>query len=316
MIVKKRLVPHRLQVLEALMRRLNANHPKMPSIKEDFARRISGFQGEQNIDYQLSLLPQNSFCILNDLRLPNKQYFFQIDSLLLNRKFAVIIEIKNITGTLLFDQSFKQLIRTIDGQEEGFQYPLLQADNQRRQLLEFFQQHELNPLPIETLVVISNPETVIKASYNPDEISNKVIHSELLVSKLNELKAQYVERPSIPLEPIQQKLLASHRKETIRAYMMKGVKESEIKTGVECPQCHTIPMVRLHSRWHCPYCRHDSRDAHNRAISDYLLLIKPSITNRECQRFLHLHSRHTAKRLLKFQLSFSGKSNKRVYYKG
>ncbi|WP_430790342.1 hypothetical protein VBD025_06210 [Virgibacillus flavescens] len=42
-----------------------------------------------------------------------------------------------------------------------------------------------------------------------------------------------------------------------------------------------------------------SKDAHEKTINDYLLIVKPSITNKEARKLLMLTSRSTATRILK-----------------
>ncbi|MDA6162049.1 nuclease-related domain-containing protein, partial [Escherichia coli] len=71
----------------------------------------------------LSHLPDKEFTILHDLRLFNGSTY----SLILSPYFALIIEVKNILGTLLFDETFNQFIRTRNEKEEGFPNPLIQA---------------------------------------------------------------------------------------------------------------------------------------------------------------------------------------------
>jgi len=58
-------------------------------------------------------------------------------------------------------------------------------------------------------------------------------------------------------------------------------------------------MKRQHSKWHCTKCHYTSKHAHITALNDYLLLIKPYITNRNTRNFLKIQSRYQAKRLLK-----------------
>src|SRR5690625_5566190 len=58
-------------------------------------------------------------------------------------------------------------------------------------------------------------------------------------------------------------------------------------------------MVRRHKKWHCMKCGEYSKHAHLKTLSDYFLLFKPWITNKECVNFLQIHSRHVVSRLLK-----------------
>ncbi|WP_053218181.1 nuclease-related domain-containing protein [Virgibacillus senegalensis] len=314
MIVKKREIPRKLQVLEALIRRLSMNHPRFSFIQEEYAKRLAGYHGERQVDYQLNLLPQKPLYIFHDLRLPHYQHYFQIDTLLITENYAVILEVKNFTGTLVFDEHFKQLIRTADGKEEGFQSPLVQAENQRRKLKEYLQQHQLPSLPVESLIVISHPGTIIKADNDKEEVSQKVIHSEFLAERLDQLKNNYAHSPSFPIEKVFKHLLTSHTELTAKDYLFKGINKKDIRTGVQCPECKKFSMKRLYNNWYCPFCSSKSKDAHLQALNDYLLLVNPSITNNQCQKFLHIN-RHLAKRILSKNLKVSGYANKRVYFK-
>lgn len=92
----------------------------------DLPLHIRGYRGEQNLDYELGFLP-SSFLIFQDLRLPLYERTFQIDTLILTPHMAVIIETKNIYGTLFFNSTSKQVIRTFENTTEEFPAPLLQA---------------------------------------------------------------------------------------------------------------------------------------------------------------------------------------------
>ncbi|WP_378934692.1 nuclease-related domain-containing protein [Metabacillus herbersteinensis] len=164
MIVKKREVPLYNEVLEALMRRLLHEHPSRKIISESLARRLAGFKGEQAIDYPLSFLPQMDYLIIHDLRLFVQGHYFQIDTLILNQRFFVILEVKNFTGTLFFDSEFNQLIRILNGKEEAFPDPILQLKRQHYQLTSWFKHQSFKTPPIHSFVVISAPRTLLKTS--------------------------------------------------------------------------------------------------------------------------------------------------------
>ncbi|WP_205173528.1 nuclease-related domain-containing protein [Bacillus pakistanensis] len=48
--------------------------------------------------------------MLHDLRLFDGQHHFQIDTLIITSKVIFIIEVKNISGTVIFDSAYNQLI--------------------------------------------------------------------------------------------------------------------------------------------------------------------------------------------------------------
>ncbi|WP_218970926.1 nuclease-related domain-containing protein [Peribacillus kribbensis] len=110
MITKQRTIPLIILKLDSLLRRLPPTHPKRILIQGDFAKRMAGYKGEQALDYYLNQLSPSDFLILHDLRLPSEPYFFQIDTLLLTTRYLLILEIKNIAGTLYFEKSSSQLI--------------------------------------------------------------------------------------------------------------------------------------------------------------------------------------------------------------
>lgn len=164
MIIKKREIPLSIHKLQVLLRRIPPNHPKIPFINENLNKMLAGYKGENSIDYPLSFLAEKNFFIFHDLRLYDNKHYFQIDTLLLSQKFVLIIEVKNITGTLYFDPVFNQLIRTKEGKERAFPDPILQVNRQESQLKNWFSQNRLPEIPIQTLIVFSNPQSVIRTS--------------------------------------------------------------------------------------------------------------------------------------------------------
>ena len=94
-----------------------------------------------------------------------------------------------------------------------------------------------------------------------------------------------------------------------------GLDKEQILKGVHCPKCGHLKMVRKNRFWFCPLCGEKSTSAHERAIRDYFLLIKPTITTSECCKFLGIESRYVAKRLLQsMNLPYIGNNKARVYY--
>lgn len=120
MIIKGRTIPLINLILEALCRRLPLNFPKYQQISEELGRRQAGYQGEIALDYYLRLLPINKYLILHDLNLPDGDYNCQIDTLLLTPEFALIIEVKNMTGKLIFDTENEQYTQINNDKEKGY----------------------------------------------------------------------------------------------------------------------------------------------------------------------------------------------------
>jgi hypothetical protein len=318
MIKKAREVPLIILKLQALLRRVPPTHPKRASIQEDLAKYLAGFKGEQALDYYLSFLAQDTYQIFHGLRLQQGAHFFQIDVLILSPQFILILEVKNIAGTILFDTQFNQLIRSINGIEEGFQDPLLQVKRQQLQLKDWLITNHFPMIPIETLVVFSNPQTIIKTvNTNSSQVPKKVIHSTFLPFKFEEFekvhKTSHV--TSRELKKLSSLLLKKHTPHSPNLLSQYDIKVTEILTGVECPNCFSIPMKRKYGIWHCLNCHLTSKTAHRSALIDYSLLISPFITNKKCREFINLSSRNSTFLLLQsMNLTHDGTTKGRKYF--
>ncbi|MDN4524125.1 nuclease-related domain-containing protein [Fictibacillus fluitans] len=314
--MKNRKIPIHIRKLEALLRRLPPEHAKRREIEEQLARRMAGYRGEQSLDYYLGFL--QDYFILQDLRLPNGDYHFQLDAILISPYFILILEVKNISGTLIFDDHFKQLIRVTPEKEEGFPDPILQVERHREQLRSWLLGQKFEKIPIETLVVISYPNTVIKNTLLnlASHLSEKVIHSGHLLTKIKSFETLHRKPLLNPqhIKKISKKLLMSHTLSNPAVLKQFQIQPHEILTGVQCPQCSSLPMVRLHAKWICPTCGSLSRDAHFSALNDYKLLVDLTISNRELKDFLHLSSIYASSRILQsMNLPYSGSYKNRRY---
>ncbi|WP_408006688.1 nuclease-related domain-containing protein [Pseudalkalibacillus sp. A8] len=108
--VKPKRLPIYLEQLMALVNRTPLNHPSLQYIVENLMKSKAGYKGEKMLEYYLRRIPHNDYYIFHDLRLPSKMDYFQIDILLVSLKMIILIEIKNISGTLFFDGNFNQMI--------------------------------------------------------------------------------------------------------------------------------------------------------------------------------------------------------------
>lgn len=314
MIVKERKVPDFIRSMEVLLRRLPVTHSKRALIENDLIKRRAGFRGEEAVDYFLKDLAE--FMILKDIRLSNGYGgFYQIDVLLLCSNFLIILEIKNISGTIYFDPTFNQLIQSKHEIERGFLDPLIQAKRQQKELAKWIADMNFC-IPIEYLVVISNPSTIIKTSSYHKLALEKVLHASHLRDRIEKLKEKY------PLEKLTdrdiKKLSRAITKKHIPAnYNILKYYDMDIKeliTGIQCPACSRFSMKRVRGTWKCSSCQSADKEAHIRTLHDYLLLISSSITNQQFREFTHLSSSNIAKKLLTgMKLPYSGSFKDRSY---
>ncbi|MGD6842834.1 nuclease-related domain-containing protein [Bacillus infantis] len=314
MIKKDRKKPLKLRKLEVLLRRVAEDHPARHKIEQDYAKSLAGYRGEKAIDFYLKEIDESSIT-LHDIRLPYEDAFFQMDTLILSPKFIVILELKNIAGTVLFDQNFQQLVRTINGREEAFPDPVLQIGRLKRLLTIWLANLKFPSAPIETLIAVANSSTVIKASHNL-EIKNKVIHAQGFPAKMEVYEKQHKNEKfsGNELRKMARLLIKFNQPYNPDILNPYGLQQTDILTGIFCPNCSLPAMERRDRAWICPRCYYKSRNAHHAALQDFVLLFGSQITNREVRSFLNLSSISIAGKLLaSMDLNSTGSYRNRRY---
>lgn len=314
---KDRDIPYKLKAEEALMRRLNVNHSKLPVIEEEYRKKLAGIRGEKELDYHLSCLA-NNYLIINDLRLQQGAHFFQIDSLLISPKVSFIIDSKNIAGTIIFDHEFNQCIRIFNEKEEGIRDPFTQVQRHIRLLSQWLDEHKLPALNLEYLVAISRPSTIIKSKGTNSYSNFRVVHAAHLISRISDLEKSYPkDLTSIKeIKKIAKQLVKNHVPHKPNILDTYSIHPNDVKNGVQCPQCHAIPMDKVYGSWYCPLCQTSSKTAHIPALSDYYFLYGSTITLSQFSDFLLLpksKSKSASSFLISLNLPCSGSKKGRVY---
>lgn len=301
--------------MEALCRRLPPEHPEIENINLRARNLRAGYNGERSLKFELSFLPKNDFHIIHELKLKDPQGMFQIDTLILSPNFFLIIEVKNIYGTIVFD-NLNQVIRYTEDTEEGFPNPIAQVKLQKLRLKNFLQNLNIPPIPIETTVVYANPRTIIKNQSTSKIVNETVMHKSNILSKITELKQinSTIHLTANQLRKISQTLIKNHQTKQQNALHEYGIKTEQLLKGVICPKCTTIPMKRIYGTWQCDYCDNLDGTAHIPALQDYYLLINKTIANRHARHFLKLKSKDVTKQLLqKLNLPITGTQRTRKY---
>lgn len=292
--IKSRGIPLELLQLEALLRRISVDHPKRELIAKAYGNKRAGLFGEMSMEYPLSFISREKYHIFHDLRLKNKlnDHYFQMDTLVVSQNFILLLESKNFSGTLYFDSDLKQMIRTThEGKEEGYPCPIIQAEHQEYQLRLWLEKEKLPSLPVISFVVITNPQTVIKASH-PQRIANKVIRNNFLFTAFRELERKF-EKEIISkkeLKKISSTLYKHHSPSSINILDKYSIPSTDIKKGVQCPKCRCFSMIRVSANWFCPACNFVSKNAHIEALKDYCLLMDHWISNGRAREFLQVES--------------------------
>ncbi|CAM3789217.1 nuclease-related domain-containing protein [Mesobacillus zeae] len=300
MIAKEREMPLRLQKLEALDRRLPHSNPMKAVVTEAYRKRKSGYYGEVALDKHMDTYLAHQYTILRNIRLPVRDSFFQIDTLLLSPAFILVIEVKNHSGNIALDPKYNQMTHTYQ-QNTAINYndPLLQVKLQQSLLKEWLQNHSKLSLPLDHLVIFTNPAVHIETS-SPAYYS-RVCRLNQFLDKITYIEKSY-SKPTATSKEIKSlaKIIAKRHcpESEIDILNYYNLSEDNILKGVHCTECGNFHMKRVAGIWCCPACKNRTKDAHFQVISDYFLLINSNLSNKCLREFLCLSSPSTTLRVI------------------
>lgn len=279
--------------LESLLKRLNPGHEKAFKIEEELSLQEAGENGEKHLLTILTenQLPKNTY-ILHNISIKSI-ITIQIDIILISPSWCLILEVKNLNGELTFTNNPPQLICVKEDKKLSYRSPEAQIDQYILALTTFLEQHQIK-VPIYGAIVLPYNNAIIDKppSKYPLFMGRGIIQYIWSLPK----------KEVIPSKQVGE-LLIQYSKERIWDHFpltqYYSINPQEIRTGVECPNCGTIPMKRLKRTWHCEKCNTRSMYAHEKALRDYYMLINKTISPSEAMNYLRLRNRFEATRILK-----------------
>lgn len=313
MIYLKREEPLILTKLDLLKNRLNENFPKMDLINKDFHSYKAGYQGEVNMDYYFSLMDEDKFDFYHGLRLFNGKSYFQIDTLIVTNRYILPVEIKKLSGTIVYDKKTNQFTQN----SKPIKNPFSQVKLQKLQFVDWLQKHNFPPIPVDFLIPMANNFTKIEyPSGTPDQYW-KLCYGYDLIEKIQVYEKSYkIEHfTSKDRKRLKKLLLKEHKPLDINVLIKYELSKQELIPGVMCPKCKTPSMDYHHGNWICSKCQLKSKDEHIRTVQEHFLIIKPTITNKEFRELTQIKSRQKASRLLaSMNLPHTGTNSTRIYF--
>lgn len=312
-IIKHRKRPIKIEGYEALLKRLPIYHSKRDTIEDLLKSSKAGFGGEVRLDGLMRYYdPDYEHLIIQDFSISG-HFDMQVDTLILTKSCAVLLEVKNIAGRLRFMTNPSALHQTTPGgNERGYKSPLVQMEMAKWKFERLLKKLGYS-LPIHTFLVIAYPNQIVENTprgsiiWSADEVMIRLHNFQMPPEKLNSdellnLGHQLMELSS-DYKPIP---LASKY----------GVPLEEIEKGVFCTNCKIKKMNKIHRTWKCQGCGITDAEAHHEAIQEWFMLIKPTISVAECQDFLELNYASTARKILTHARYKKIGSNKtRRYYR-
>lgn len=248
-----------------------------------------------------------------DVNLSIASWKVQMDGLLLTEKGAVIIESKNISGKIHFDEKTGEFYRFDDDNVKTvMEDPRIQLNKNKRFLAQWFKSKKIN-LPIDGLIVftakkcefIFKPADVhICKSYQMADCLLKIWHHLPLEATLIKLSK---------IKKLLQTSQTPYRQTPLCQYYY--IDPADVKSGVYCRRCKLLAMQRDKRSWTCNKCGVREKEAHQFAIREYFSLIDVQLTNQRLRDFCQISSRHLAMRILtQLDLQTKGDSKSRFYY--
>lgn len=298
MILKKRTKPIMLKKYEALLPRLHPNFPRLADVRHEYNKSKKGYEGELDVDYHLELLSRE-YTVLQDVCLQVQGRTFQMDNLVISQQAVTIVDVKNYNGTVIFDTALDQFTRDDGAVETGFSHPITQVELQKSNLQQWLLERSYPNIPINYFIAISDPRTIIKVEGDKEKIAEVVAHGANIPKKIIDVNKELASGGALQDRKIGQVIVKESKEFDMDIMELHSIKSKHISPGVQCPECGVLGIRRVHSGWMCYKCKKKYRTAHNPALADYLLFVRPWITNSECMRFLKFNGKNVATRLLR-----------------
>lgn len=202
-------------------------------IDQDIKMLSYGISGENMVAYEL----KNSYMpilILRDLYLEYKGLTAQIDYVVIDTKFILIIECKKMTGDIEVTNTgdFIRLFKNSSGKvykKEGIYSPIVQ--NERHlELIKHILCDEMASLNekkckdlLHTIVVFANPKTIVNMKYAKADTKKEIIRCDQLIAHMKSLHALNKDGYWFPEDGMYRvaELLMAHHKENVVDYTQK-----------------------------------------------------------------------------------------------
>lgn len=288
----------KVEALQAAIRRLQTGSPDRDYLEKELYNAEAGIRGEHRLKRKfVEFYYPEGFEIIWNNCLALGDWPVQIDGFLLTKSVAVIIESKNISGELHFDNSTGEFYR-IDrnGVKKVLDNPAVQVEKHIRFMRSWFKMHHIN-LAVDGLLVFTAKECELKTL--PQNIRTCKLHQmmEQVFLLLKEYNPPVYSQTS--LINIKNLILASQTPYLIKPIMLQySIKPEQLARGIYCSKCGEFTVKRAFRTWCCQLCGTLDNEAALEAVLEYFAFFGRQATNQEVRDFTGIDDRHTMKRLL------------------
>ncbi|ANU23652.1 nuclease-related domain-containing protein [Planococcus donghaensis] len=300
--------------LERLLYRLPEHHPQRQFLQIELYRSAAGKRGEDRLVRKLvEFSPDENYRFMQNVCLSLGDWKIQIDGLLLTERGAIVIESKNISSQLYFDNLTGEFARTdLEGVRTVMEDPTTQLNKNIRFLTKFFKIHKIN-LPIKGIVVFTSKQCEFVAKPQ----NNLVCKTYQLIDYLFNILNSFPEMTTQPHLSKIEKILQKHQSpyKRIPLCQLYTIAFSELRTGIYCATCKNHQMIRKkRCGWICEVCQSVDPLALEITVQEYFSLVHTQLSNKQLRQFCNLESPYVASRLLStFDFETTGALRNRTY---
>lgn len=288
--------------------------PKLNKIDDLLYRIQAGYAGEVKVDkYIESVEFPEPVKILTDVQLHvSSNFSIQIDTLIITPSSLLILEIKNIAGTLTYIPNPSHFERTHENKKNiVIDCPIMQLKNNKMGLDMWLQQNNF-PIKSTGLIVMANQNTSVQ-NVLPDMPIIYAKHLPLFLRKREKGAAIFTNQEFYKLV----NTLENNQNLYIPYPLLEKFKidPSHIKKGLICNHCGKILTRKNHMIWYCSSCSKNAQQPFIDGLQDWFMIMKGTISNAECRDFLQLKNKYAANYVLKkIPLKRTGTSKATTYY--
>lgn len=289
--IMERVIPSKIIVLEAMKRRVDVSHSKHEYVASLLRRAEIGYRGELKVDrlWNEITVPTEAFLLHSYETRNDIGNLHQMDTLFVCPHFIYVLEIKNVSGYIWYEEEKHQFLREkLNGEVESFQSPFDQVQR-HSELIERIVERLGLSLPVHRAVVIAESSTVIGPV--PNEIP--IFHAIGLRAEVKKLLLKYsnFSLSGAHYELLGNQLLSLHRPGT---YVPK-FEVPPLRKGAIC-ECGR-GMKYNFGKFLCN-CGKKSKEPLYQGLHDYRVLFNEWITNRQLREFFFIEGQQTASKLL------------------
>lgn len=281
----------------ALLKRLNDGSPSSDFIREEIRKMDPGVRGEERVFQRLrELRLAGAFRVFSDVCLELNDWKVQIDCLVVTDRCCIVLESKNISGRLYFNEELDEFYKEENGTETPISNPYFQLMRHIRFMKELLRNtHPQMKVTGAVIMTAKSCRIMQKSTHYP------IYKLESMVERVIQIyNSSGGASFSVGELEVVEKLLLENRSvfEYPPLCEYYRINASEVRLGVECPGCGVLGMRRTGKTWTCPSCHKRDRNAHKKAVNDYFWLINNKITNRDFRKFCMVDSIYAASRML------------------